>query len=121
MRVSSLRRSTRLTAAATAAARGRPGRSNSVKIARTCDTVTVINGATCNGSDGSGCGLTPPTVTVGNGAYWDPGTDTVVVLVSRNVLQVVDDVPVNISIYPDLATARQQAATALAAKILSHL
>jgi hypothetical protein len=58
---------------------------------------------------------------LGNGAYWDPGTDTVVVLVSGNVFQVVDDVPVNISIYPDLATARQQAATALAAKILSHM
>jgi hypothetical protein len=40
---------------------------------------------------------------LGNGAYWDPGRDTVVVLVSRNVFQVVDDVPVNISIYPDLA------------------
>jgi hypothetical protein len=44
-----------------------------------------------------------------------------VVLVSRNVLEVVDDVPVNLSVYPDLAAARQQAATALAAKILSHM
>ncbi|TVZ06408.1 hypothetical protein EAS64_03010 [Trebonia kvetii] len=58
---------------------------------------------------------------LGNGAYSDPGTDTVVVLVSGNVFQVVDDVPVNISIYPDLAAARQQAATALAARILSHM
>ena len=58
---------------------------------------------------------------MGNGAYWDPGRDTVVVLVSRNVFEVVDDVPVNLSVYPDLAAARQQAATALAAKILSHL
>ena len=58
---------------------------------------------------------------LGNGAYWDPGTDTVVVLVSGNVFQVVDDVPVNISVYPDLAAARQQAATALASKILSHM
>jgi hypothetical protein len=58
---------------------------------------------------------------LGNGAYWDPGRDTVVVLVSGNVLEVVDDVPVNLSVYPDLAAARQQAATALAAKILSHM
>jgi len=58
---------------------------------------------------------------LGNGAYWDPGRDTVVVLVSRNVFEVVDDVPVNLSVYPDLAAARQQAATALTAKILSHL
>lgn len=57
---------------------------------------------------------------LGNGAYWDPGSDTVVVLVGRNVFQVIDDVPVNIGIYPDLAAARQRAATALAAKILSH-
>jgi hypothetical protein len=58
---------------------------------------------------------------LGSGAYWDPGRDTVVVLVSGNVFEVVDDVPVNISVYPDLAAARQQAATALAAKILSHM
>ena len=58
---------------------------------------------------------------LGDGAYWDPGRDTVVVLVSRNVFEVVDDVPANIDIYPDLGTARQQAATALAVKILSHL
>ncbi len=40
---------------------------------------------------------------------------------SRNVFEVVDDVPVNLDVYPDLAATRQQAATALAAKILSHL
>ena len=56
-----------------------------------------------------------------DGAYWDPGSDTVVVLVGQNVFQVVDDVPLNLNIYPDLATARQQAATALATKILSHM
>jgi hypothetical protein len=56
-----------------------------------------------------------------DGAYWDPGSDTVVVLVGKNVFQVVDDVPVNINVYPSLAAARQQAATALAAKILSHM
>lgn len=56
-----------------------------------------------------------------NGAYWEPGTDTVVVLVGKNVFQVVDDVPVNLDVYPNLAVVRQQAATALAAKILSHM
>jgi hypothetical protein len=30
-------------------------------------------------------------------------------------------VPVNLNVYPNLAAAREQAATALAAKILSHL
>ena len=58
---------------------------------------------------------------LGDGAYWDPGRDTVVVLVSGNVFEVADDVPANIGIYPDLGAARQQAATALAVKILSHL
>ncbi len=55
-----------------------------------------------------------------SGLSWDPGADTLVVLVGQNVFQVVDDVPANINIYPDIAAARQQAATALAAKILSH-
>jgi hypothetical protein len=58
---------------------------------------------------------------LGNGAYWDPGRDTLVVLVGRNVFEVVDDVPANLNLYPDLAAARQQAATALAARILSHM
>src|ERR1700722_10544763 len=31
-------------------------------------TVSVIDGATCNGKNGSGCGLAPRTITVGNGA-----------------------------------------------------
>lgn len=57
---------------------------------------------------------------LGDGAYWDVGRDTVVVLVGRNVFEVVDDVPANIDIYPDVAGARLQAATALAGKILSH-
>jgi hypothetical protein len=58
---------------------------------------------------------------LGNGAYWDLGSDTIVVLVGQNVFQVVDDVPVNLGIYPNLGAAREQAATALAAKILSHM
>jgi hypothetical protein len=58
---------------------------------------------------------------LGHGAYWDPGSDTVVVLVGQNVLQVTDDVPVNLNVYPNLGAAREQAATALAAKILGRL
>jgi len=38
------------------------------------DTVSVINGATCNGTDGSGCGHTPATTKVGSGAFW-PAVD----------------------------------------------
>jgi len=30
------------------------------------NTVSVINGNTCNGADSSGCGQTPPTISVGN-------------------------------------------------------
>ncbi len=46
------------------------------------DTVSVIDGMTCNGSDASGCGQTPHTITVGSGAFWDAvdqATDTVYV------------------------------------------
>ena len=48
------------------------------------DSVSVINGATCNGTNSSGCGQTPPTVSVGRqGAYdyiaVDPDTDRVYV------------------------------------------
>ena len=45
-------------------------------------TVSVINGATCNGHTSSGCGQTPGTVTVGSGAAWvavDQASDTVYV------------------------------------------
>ena len=34
------------------------------------DTVSVINGATCNGTHGSGCGQIPPATKVGSGAFW---------------------------------------------------
>jgi DNA-binding beta-propeller fold protein YncE len=34
-------------------------------------TVSVIDGATCNGSNGSGCGQAPRAVKVGSGAFWD--------------------------------------------------
>ena len=44
------------------------------------DTVSVIDGATCNGQDGSGCGQVPRTIKVGSGAWWvavDQARDTV--------------------------------------------
>ena len=37
------------------------------------DTVSVIDGASCNGSIGSGCGRAPRTITVGSGAFWARG------------------------------------------------
>jgi DNA-binding beta-propeller fold protein YncE len=46
------------------------------------DTVSVINGATCNGHNGSGCERTPDLVTVGTNPYWDvvdQRTDTIYV------------------------------------------
>jgi DNA-binding beta-propeller fold protein YncE len=46
------------------------------------DTVSVINGATCNGHTDSGCRQAPRTVKVGSGAWWvavDQATDSVYV------------------------------------------
>jgi DNA-binding beta-propeller fold protein YncE len=46
------------------------------------DTVSVINGATCNGRTGHGCGQIPATVRVGSGPFGvavDQATDTVYV------------------------------------------
>jgi DNA-binding beta-propeller fold protein YncE len=46
------------------------------------DTVSVINGATCNGHTGGGCGQTPRAIKVGSGAFWvavDQASDTVYV------------------------------------------
>ncbi len=57
---------------------------------------------------------------LGDGAYWDAGTHTVVIRKGQNVLQVIDEVPVNLSVSPDLVAAYRQAAQALATKILSH-
>lgn len=44
------------------------------------DTVSVIDGATCNRTDTNGCDVAPHTVTVGSGAFWvavDQTNDTV--------------------------------------------
>lgn len=57
---------------------------------------------------------------LGDGAYWEAGTHTVVIRKAQNVLQVVDEVPVNLSASPDLVAVYRQAAQALATKILSH-
>jgi DNA-binding beta-propeller fold protein YncE len=46
------------------------------------DTVSVIDGATCNGSNGTGCDRTPRTIKVGSDAFWgavDQLTDTLYV------------------------------------------
>ena len=46
------------------------------------DTVSVINGATCNGQTGTGCGQTPPTVKVGTAPFGiavDQASDSVYV------------------------------------------
>jgi DNA-binding beta-propeller fold protein YncE len=46
------------------------------------DTVSVIDGASCNGSDGSGCSRRPHTIKVGSNPFWvtvDQATNTVYV------------------------------------------
>jgi hypothetical protein len=58
---------------------------------------------------------------LGDGAYWDAGTSTVVVRVGQNVLQVVDNVPANAGSASAVGAAYRRAAQALAGKILSHL
>jgi len=58
---------------------------------------------------------------LGEGAYWTSGDHTVVIRHGRDVLRVVDEVPVNPDASPDLVAAYQQAARALATKILSRL
>jgi hypothetical protein len=58
---------------------------------------------------------------LGDGAYWDPGSNTVVVRVGHDVLQVVDNVPANAGSTPAVAVAYRRAAQALAAKILARM
>jgi hypothetical protein len=58
---------------------------------------------------------------LGGGAYWTSGDHTVVIRHGRDVLQVVDEVPVNPDASPGLVAAYQQAARALATRILSRL
>jgi hypothetical protein len=58
---------------------------------------------------------------LGDGAYFDPNSGTVVVLAGNDVLQILDQVPVNQDVYPDLKAAYRQAAQALAQKVVAHL
>jgi hypothetical protein len=58
---------------------------------------------------------------LGDGAYWDAGSNTVVVRVGQNVLQVVDNVPANVGSTSAVGAAYRRAAQALAAKIVSHM
>jgi hypothetical protein len=62
-----------------------------------------------------------PISGLGDGAYWDPGRNTVVILKGQDVLQVSDEVPANISSTTDLVAAYRKAAQALAARVLSHM
>jgi DNA-binding beta-propeller fold protein YncE len=66
------------------------------------DTVSVIDGATCNGTDGSGCGKAPRTITVGSGAWWvavDQASDTVYVANNNDgTVSVIDGARCNASV-----------------------
>jgi hypothetical protein len=80
--------------------------------------LTVVTGGSAYEFDPPGNGLIKG---LGNGAYWEAGSNTVVVLVGQNVLQVVDNVPANVNSTGAVGAAYRQAAQALAAKILSHI
>lgn len=58
---------------------------------------------------------------LGDGAYWDPGSNTVVVRVGRDVLRVSDNVPANAKSTGAVGAAYRRAAQALAAKILARM
>jgi hypothetical protein len=58
---------------------------------------------------------------LGDGAYWDSGSNTVVVRVGRDVLQVVDNVPASAGSTAAVGAAYRQAAQALAAHILARM
>jgi len=63
------------------------------------DTVSVINGATCNGTNTTGCRQTPPTIEVGNGPDGiavDQATDTIYVANGAdNTVSVIDGATCN--------------------------
>jgi YVTN family beta-propeller protein len=56
----------------------------------TPSTVSVINGTTCNGTVTSGCGQTPPTVTVGNASNNFGGLEGLAVDATTNTVYVVN-------------------------------
>jgi DNA-binding beta-propeller fold protein YncE len=47
-----------------------PGTGDATGEAAGKSTVSVIDGATCNGTDGSGCSRVQPAIPVGSGAFW---------------------------------------------------
>ena len=65
---------------------------HTIYVANTDDsTVSVIDGNTCNGTDASGCGQTPPTVAVGSGPEGvavNQATETIYVGNGRDVLTI---------------------------------
>jgi DNA-binding beta-propeller fold protein YncE len=67
------------------------------------DTVSVIDGATCNGHDGSGCSTAPHTVTLAGGVFWDgvdQVTDTIYVAnASLGTVSVIDGAGCNAEIF----------------------
>ena len=73
------------------------------------DTVSVIDGASCNGSNGSGCSLAPRTITVGSGASGDvvdQVTDTVYVTnYYDGTVSVIDGVRCNATVTSGCASA----------------
>jgi len=60
-----------------------------------------------------------PITGLGDGAYWDDGSNRVVVRKGSDVLQVSDVIPVDAA--SDLKVSYQKASTLLAGKILAHL
>lgn len=83
------------------------------------DTVSVIDGATCNGSDSSGCGQTPRTIKVGSGAFWDAvdqATDTVYVTNNNDgTVSVIDGAECNATITTGCASIPRAVPTGAAA------
>ncbi len=79
------------------------------------NTVSVINGATCNAADESGCGQTPKTVTVGSGAYWavvDQASGTVYVPnFNDNTVSVLDGARCNATVSSGCAARPPAVAT----------
>ena len=62
------------------------------------NTVSVIDGATCNATQSSGCGQNPPTITVGINPFWDvvdQATHTVYVANHSGTVSVIDGASCN--------------------------